>query len=53
MIESCCILAARLGWKADPEVLLDRDHERKGKRAGASESLGVDCNAKGDEKVMR
>ena len=23
----------RLGWKADPEVLLDRDRQRKGKRA--------------------
>lgn len=53
MSESCCILAFRLGWKADPEVLLDRDRERKGKRAGASKSLGVDCNAKGDEKVVR
>lgn len=28
-------LPVRLGWKADPEVLLDRDRQRKGKRANA------------------
>lgn len=37
------LIALLLGWKADPEVLLDRDRERKGKRAVFSAEAVVLC----------